>query len=102
MQPHGVLPFALDRDLARKRWQNWLGKLWFAPSDLRRMAVTTGAVAPVYVPFWTFDSRTDTHYTGAGALPGSSLLAVVKTAERQHGPPGTAPAALFGSFLMMF
>ena len=29
MQPHGVVPFALDRQLARKRWQNWLSKLWF-------------------------------------------------------------------------
>ena len=68
LKPQGVLAFALDRELARKRWQNWLGKLWFAPSNLQRMAVTTETVKPVYVPFWTFDARTDTGYRGSRGI----------------------------------
>ena len=68
LKPQGVLPFALDRELARKRWQGWLGKLWFAPNNLQRMAITTEAVKPVYVPFWTFDAKTDTSYRGSRGI----------------------------------
>jgi predicted RNA-binding Zn-ribbon protein involved in translation (DUF1610 family) len=68
LKPQGVLPFALDRELARKRWHLWLGRLWFAPNNLSRMAVTTEAVKPVYVPFWTYDARTDTGYRGSRGI----------------------------------
>ncbi|MCB1883559.1 MAG: hypothetical protein KDG89_06105 [Geminicoccaceae bacterium] len=64
IRPIGVLPFAIDARTARERLRGWLGSLWFAPSKLRDYARQDGALNGVYLPFWTFDSRTETDYTG--------------------------------------
>jgi predicted RNA-binding Zn-ribbon protein involved in translation (DUF1610 family) len=61
--PEGVLPFAVtDRD-ARKAFNDWIASRWFAPTELRQLA-NLGQFAGVYLPFWTYDSMTYTHYTG--------------------------------------
>jgi predicted RNA-binding Zn-ribbon protein involved in translation (DUF1610 family) len=61
--PEGILPFKIDLKRARGAFKQWIDARWFAPSDLRRMA-DLGQLNGVYVPFWTFDSMTYTHYTG--------------------------------------
>ena len=39
----------------------WLKGLWFAPNRLvKRMGQTSGALHGVYLPYWTYDSDTDT------------------------------------------
>jgi DNA-directed RNA polymerase subunit RPC12/RpoP len=63
IQPEGVLPFKLDHRAAVDAFATWLGGLWFAPNALKKMA-NLGQLTGVYVPFWTFDSMTYTHYTG--------------------------------------
>jgi DNA-directed RNA polymerase subunit RPC12/RpoP len=63
IQPEGVLPFKVDHRRAVEKFSGWLTGLWFAPNALRAMA-NLGQLTGVYVPFWTFDSMTYTHYTG--------------------------------------
>jgi LSD1 subclass zinc finger protein len=64
IRPRAVLPFKLDRDEARGAFRRWIGKLWFAPSDLKRYAESDDRLRGVYVPYWTYDCRTVTEYTG--------------------------------------
>ena len=41
----------------------WIKSRWFAPNNLKEMA-NLGQLSGVYIPFWTYDSMTYTHYTG--------------------------------------
>jgi ribosomal protein S27E len=61
--PQGLLPFALTRPQAKESVHKWLGSLWFAPSALQKMA-RQDRVVGVYLPFWTYDAHTTSHYTG--------------------------------------
>jgi len=61
--PEGILPFKVDLKRAKGLFKDWIHGRWFAPSDLRRMA-NLGQLNGIYVPFWTFDSMTYTHYRG--------------------------------------
>jgi DNA-directed RNA polymerase subunit RPC12/RpoP len=61
--PNGVLAFKVTDREARAAFNGWIEGRWFAPSALRKMA-NLGRLASVYVPFWTYDSMTYTHYTG--------------------------------------
>ena len=38
LKPKALLPFAIDADKARASYQDWLSKLWFAPSELKKYA----------------------------------------------------------------
>lgn len=62
--PNGVLPFVITGARARFAMGEWLGSRFWAPRDLKRMALKEGSLKGIYVPFWTFDSRTITDYTG--------------------------------------
>ena len=42
----------------------WLGRLWFAPSDLKAYARADRAMQGIYIPYWTYDAETRTNYTG--------------------------------------
>lgn len=64
IKPQGVLPFVLSEDQARRAMEDWLGRLWFAPSGLVAYARRGRRLAGVYSPFWTFDARTDSAYAG--------------------------------------
>jgi DNA-directed RNA polymerase subunit RPC12/RpoP len=61
--PESLLPFAVDQRAARAAFEQWLAGRWFAPTELKKLA-DLGQLSGVYVPFWTFDSMTYTHYTG--------------------------------------
>jgi DNA-directed RNA polymerase subunit RPC12/RpoP len=61
--PEAVLPFAVDLRGARESFNRWLHGLWFAPSELKRVAAL-GQLSGVYLPFWTFDAMTYTFYDG--------------------------------------
>ncbi|MCL2641207.1 MAG: hypothetical protein FWD53_10210, partial [Phycisphaerales bacterium] len=41
----------------------WIHSRWFAPNDLKHFA-NLGQLSGIYLPFWTYDSMTYTHYTG--------------------------------------
>ena len=64
IKPQAQLPFLLSEDQARQAMNRWLGRLWFAPSDLRQYARANRAMQGMYVPYWTYDAETRTQYTG--------------------------------------
>lgn len=62
IRPEGLLPFQVSRETALQTFRKWLGGLWFRPNDLKsasRVSTLQGA----YIPFWTFDARTDSVWT---------------------------------------
>lgn len=64
IKPQALIPFALTENQARSELTRWLGSLWFAPNGLLEYTRKGRAMAGIYVPFWTFDAQTATHYTG--------------------------------------
>jgi hypothetical protein len=64
MKPQYVLPFMLDRKKAEEAFRAWLKKLWFAPNALKKLASIKDPLKGIYFPFWTYDSQTETDYTG--------------------------------------
>src|SRR5262245_36079696 len=60
--PKSIAPFAVDLAKAKDRWKEWLGKGWFRPRDLKADAAGE-ALQGVYVPFWTYDSKTYSRWT---------------------------------------
>jgi hypothetical protein len=61
IRPESLVPFAVDKKRANQAFGEWLAKLWFRPSDLRRMAKVQ-EVAGVYVPFWTYDAHVESSW----------------------------------------
>lgn len=64
IKPQAQLPFLISEDEARKAMNLWLGRLWFAPSDLVAYARAGRAMQGIYAPYWTYDAETRTEYTG--------------------------------------
>lgn len=61
--PEAVVPFRLDQPQAREALKKWTSSRWFAPNTLKRVTEAE-TFAGSYLPFWTFDSGTVSHYTG--------------------------------------
>ncbi len=64
IKPWGLLPFSVERREAHQRYERWLRGLWFAPNKLKKYARTEGKLAGIYLPYWTYDSQTQTTYQG--------------------------------------
>ncbi|WP_284163262.1 primosomal protein N' (replication factor Y) - superfamily II helicase [Frigidibacter sp. SD6-1] len=64
IRPKGVAPFLVTQDEAHQAMSRWLGSLWFAPSGLVDYARKGRRLEGIYLPFWTFDARTRSDYTG--------------------------------------
>jgi hypothetical protein len=61
-QPESVLPFTITAADARDRMRRWYGRLWLAPSALKKRALTD-TVHGVYLPYWTFDANVSAQWT---------------------------------------
>ena len=61
-RPESVLPFKVSETNARDGIRAWYGKLWLAPSALKRRALTD-TVRGIYLPYWTFDAQADAQWT---------------------------------------
>jgi predicted RNA-binding Zn-ribbon protein involved in translation (DUF1610 family) len=61
--PEGVLPFLVSQKQASEVIKKWISSRWFAPNKLKRLAYQEG-VGGIYLPFWTYDAHTTSHYTG--------------------------------------
>ncbi len=61
--PESTLPFHITDRQATEAFNTWIKSRWFAPNDLKQMA-NLGQLSGVYLPYWTYDSMTYTHYTG--------------------------------------
>lgn len=64
IRPRSLLPFAFDDARARGLYGAWIGKLWFAPSDIKKMSRVESRLSGVYLPFWTYDCDVTTDYRG--------------------------------------
>ncbi len=64
IKPKALLPFKIAHDEARSSFRKWIGSLWFAPGKLKEYARADSRMNGVYVPYWTYDSDTTSHYTG--------------------------------------
>lgn len=64
IEPKGMLTFKVQDKEGVDLYKTWLRKLWFAPNKLKSYARQTEKLAGIYIPYWTFDSRTTTRYTG--------------------------------------
>ncbi len=58
----GVIPFQIAQADAKARAIAWAAQRRAAPDDLKDI-VSSGRIAGIYVPFWTFDSREVVNYT---------------------------------------
>ena len=61
--PEGVVPFGIDRNGAQDAIRQWVRSRWFAPNRLKKVS-TAERLKGTYLPHWTFDAATVTHYTG--------------------------------------
>ncbi len=66
ISPQALVPFAITRQQALVIFQQWVHTLWFAPSEMKRLAnAESGRLQGTYLPYWTFDADTRSYYTGA-------------------------------------
>ncbi len=63
IKPRSLLPFYITKPQADGLFRQWAGSLWFAPSDLLKIARRAG-IDGAYIPAWTYDSETFSNYTG--------------------------------------
>ena len=61
--PESLLPFKKTLREAIDYFNAWIKTRWFAPNNLKQLA-NLGQLSGIYLPFWTYDSMTYTHYTG--------------------------------------
>jgi LSD1 subclass zinc finger protein len=64
LKPKSLLPFVIEKKKAAELFRTWIKKLWFAPSDLKKADIASEKINGIYVPYWTYDARTFTSYTG--------------------------------------
>ena len=66
LKPHYVLPFLLDAHEADRRFQQWLGRLWFAPNALIKNVkqIRRDHFKGTYLPHWAYDTEAITAYSG--------------------------------------
>ncbi len=62
IRPESMVPFKVDKPGANKKFEEWLGGLWFRPNDLKKMAKLQ-EMGGVYIPFWTFDAWVKSQWT---------------------------------------
>jgi predicted RNA-binding Zn-ribbon protein involved in translation (DUF1610 family) len=64
IQPESLLPFTITDKQAVDAFDDWVGSLWFAPSALKRISRRNEKLTGVYLPYWTYDSKTQNSYRG--------------------------------------
>lgn len=64
IRPNAILPFEVDERTAREKFRAWIHSRWFAPGALKDQARIEAGLQGVYLPYWTYDSKATTAYTG--------------------------------------
>lgn len=62
--PGAVLPFQLDQKKSQAIFQDWVKKLWFAPTNLKKATLDPKFTKGLYLPYWTFDAQLYAKYSG--------------------------------------
>ena len=94
IKPKSVLPFKIDKKQAIESFMKWLGSLWFAPGDLKKYA-STDKLNGMYIPYWTYDTNTDTNYSGERGINRTEYYTTTengKTVERSRTVTDWYPA----------
>lgn len=81
MAPNGVCPFKIDKPNAIKRFVNWIKKKLFCPSDLKKSVGKKEKLDGIYLPYWTFDSQTESSYH---AQYGKNRVVTVGSGKNRH------------------
>ena len=63
IKPKALLPFHVTHEQAGHAFKEWIASRWFAPNELKRRAERSD-INGVYIPSWTYDADTTSHYTG--------------------------------------
>ena len=61
--PAAVAPFKITKNQSIESFHKWMKKLWWLPSKTKEYA-KPNKMQGLYVPYWTYDSRTHTSYSG--------------------------------------
>jgi DNA-directed RNA polymerase subunit RPC12/RpoP len=64
LAPESLLPFEINQKEAKEIFKKWVGNLWFAPSELKKFTEADSKFLGVYLPYWTYDSDTQSRYHG--------------------------------------
>ena len=64
LAPESLLPFKINGKKAKEIFKKWVGSLWFAPSELEKYTRSDSRFEGIYLPYWTFDADTTTHFQG--------------------------------------
>ncbi len=83
IKPRSVLPFKVDKKQANESFSKWLKTLWFAPGDLRKYA-TNDKLNGMYVPYWTYDTKAHTDYSGERGIDRHETEYYTVTENGQH------------------
>lgn len=63
--PDGVLPFKIDKNDVKQRFNTWVSKRWLAPGKLKNL-YERDKIQGVYLPYWTFDADIVCDYSAEG------------------------------------
>lgn len=61
IKPESLVPFAVSAAKAKDLFAKWLKRRFFSPKSLQDQH-KIGHLSGVYVPYWTFDSQTESSY----------------------------------------
>ena len=64
IKAQALLPFKITKKEAREIFKTWLKSHWFAPDKLKRYSAEDSTLEGVYIPYWTYDANTFSHYNG--------------------------------------
>jgi hypothetical protein len=63
IKPESLLPFQVDQNRAVLLFRQWLGRGFFRPNPVRKIAKEAQArLQGIYLPFWTFDAYTSSRW----------------------------------------
>ncbi len=63
-QPNYLIPFKISDKVSRDNFGKWIGKKWFAPSNIKKGGLDMDNFKGIYLPYWTYDAHTQTSYIG--------------------------------------
>ena len=63
MAPGGVVPFQITDKQASELFKGWIKRKWFCPK-LAKESAKAKHFKGVYLPYWTFDAKTKSEYSG--------------------------------------
>lgn len=64
IKPKYLLPFKIEQKTAFEDFKKWVNSLWFAPNDLKQYVDNAEKLNGMYIPYWTYDSKTVSDYVG--------------------------------------